>query len=150
LNLYGYVISDPINLIDGTGMNWDDVDIAKQIIESQLRPELAKSGWPSISMEKITGGEAYTDYKGDIHIDSDTYGGDKLNIFDQERLTETLLHELVHAEDQSVLERIKDAIYEDQKGGDAARLSGEQMKQISDTLKKIFDAYNEWKKKNCP
>jgi RHS repeat-associated protein len=150
LNLYGYVISDPINLTDGSGMNSDDIDIAKQYIESQIRPELAKSGWPRITMEKIPGGEAYTDYKGDIHIDSDTYGGDKLNIYDQERLTETLLHELVHAKDQSVLSRLRDTFREDQINGDAARISREQMKQHWDTLKNIYDAWNEWKKRNCP
>jgi RHS repeat-associated protein len=106
-NLYGYVMSDPINGFDPTGMNEVDIAIALELVREAF-PELDVPD--NFSIRDLPGMSAATEnWDGDIIFD-DRWLHD-LTDGQAGALLLDVLHEVIHHND-SALSRLLDAIFE--------------------------------------
>ncbi len=94
--LYGYVLNDPVNMIDPWGLTQQDIDIAVKIIkDTQKDLRFPKHVDPSIKSNKYAG--QYTMVTDTIKLNLNYLK----NLNDQQAadLLDTIIHETLHAND---------------------------------------------------
>ena len=96
-NLYGYVLNEPVNWIDSSGLAPEDVERAQQILK-ELHPEYFNEA-AQVSFGNLPSGiQGTTDlWSGDITL-SNEYAG-QLADWQLDKLLETLAHEYGHVND---------------------------------------------------
>ena len=102
MNLYGYVLQDPVNYFDPEGLAQEDLERSIRILK-EVHPEIY-NGKVKVELGELKDGwEGATDFfSGNITI-SNKFSGE-LDAEKKQRLMEIVAHEYMHA-NQSVMER---------------------------------------------